>query len=243
VYKGKKILGLITARGGSKGLPGKNILPLLGKPIIAWTIEPAKKSRYLDDLVLTTDDKKIASIGEKYGAEVPFLRPGCLAMDKTTSMDVILHALTWLKDKGREYDYLVLLEPTSPLREAEDIDKSIKMLIDNEKGAVALVGVSRVEAAHPSFDVLIDKNGMLRPYEKGTLRFRRRQDITKIYFLEGTVYISETGELYRRRSFYHDRTLPYIVPKWKSPELDDIVDFFHIEATLKNMAIIKRKKQ
>jgi len=122
MYKGKKILALIPARGGSKGLPGKNIKPLLGKPLIAWTIEQAKASKYVDRVVVSTDDDEIAEVAIRYGAEVPFLRPKELARDDSPTIDAILHALDFFSDKGERFDLLALLEPTSPLRDSEDID-------------------------------------------------------------------------------------------------------------------------
>lgn len=234
MYKKKRILGVIPARGGSKGLPGKNIRTLNGKPLIAWTIDVAKKSKYLDLVMVSTDDTKIAKVAKKYGAKVPFMRPKELSSDTAKSIDVMLHALDYYKDKGDEYDYLIMLEPTSPLREATDIDASIKALIDNKSGAVSIVGVSRVEAAHPVFDVTITGKGFIKPYAGDFSKAVRRQDISELYFFEGTVYVSKAPELYRRRSFYHDRTLPYIVPRWKSLEVDDILDMVCAEAILKN---------
>jgi len=242
MYKKKRILALITARGGSKGLPGKNIRLLNGKPLIAWSIEHGLKSRYVDKVVVSTDDKKIASTAKKYGAEVPFMRPAYLATDKSTSMDVILHAIGFLKAAGEEYDYIIILEPTSPLRETKDVDRSIEMLLNDKKGAESIVGVSEVVAAHPAFDVVINDKGFLSPYEGKRSRYIRRQDLKKIYFFEGTVYVSEIKALKKKKTFYHDRTIPYIVPKWKSVEIDDIVDFFCAEAILKNKRKITGEK-
>ncbi|CEO88250.1 acylneuraminate cytidylyltransferase family protein [Syntrophaceticus schinkii] len=126
MYKGKKILGLIPARGGSKGLPGKNIKPLCGKPLIAWAIEQGLASKYLDKVIVSTDDEEIAKVSRSFGAEVPFMRPGELATDAAKTIDVVVHALEFLKQRGGlEFDYLALLEPTSPLRKNGDIDKSI----------------------------------------------------------------------------------------------------------------------
>ena len=131
MYKNNKILGLITARGGSKGLPRKNIRTLLGKPLIAWTIDQAIASDYLDKIVVSTDSKIIADISKDFGAEVPFLRPKMLATDTATSVDVINHTLDYLTDKNQIFDYFALLEPTSPLRETSDINLAIEQLINN----------------------------------------------------------------------------------------------------------------
>ena len=133
MYKNKTILGIIPARGGSKGLPGKNILDIAGKPLIVWTIERAINSKYLDRVIVSTDDSEIAEISKKYGAEVPFTRPEELAEDTTPMMDVIFHALDFFKSKNMAFDYIALFEPTSPLRKINDIDNAIKQLIDNEE--------------------------------------------------------------------------------------------------------------
>ena len=125
VYKNKKILGVITARGGSKGIPRKNIKELNGKPLIAYTIESAKDSNYLTRCIVSTDDEELLKSTKQHSADVPFIRPAELAQDKSTSMEVVQHALKWLKENnGEEYDYLMILQPTSPLRTSEDIDES-----------------------------------------------------------------------------------------------------------------------
>ena len=123
----KKILGLITARSGSKGLPKKNIKPLLGKPLIAWSIDVGIKSNYIDDLVVSTDCHEMSRLAKKYEAEAPFIRPKELSTDSASSVDVILHAINWLEKRDRFYDLVVLLEPTSPLRESKDIDRCLKL--------------------------------------------------------------------------------------------------------------------
>ena len=235
MYKGKNILGLIPARGGSKGLPRKNIKPLLGKPLIAWTIEQALASKYLDRVAVSTDDKEIAKISKKYGAGVPFIRPKELARDDSTSIDVVMHTLNWFESAGEKYDYLALLEPTSPLREKNDIDKCIGLLIDNEV-AKSIVSVSKLESAHPEFNVVIDKKSGFIKKVDGTTEFKvlRRQDLPDIYFFDGTIYISEISTLKIKRTFYHKFTMVYIVPRWKSLEIDELSDIICAEALLKS---------
>ena len=240
MYKRQKILGLVTARGGSKGLPQKNVLPLLGKPLIGWTIEAGLKSRYIDQLIVSTDSRQIAKVSKGLGAQVPFLRPGHLASDTAKSIDVVLHALDYLNVRGQVFDYVALLEPTSPLRETEDIDRAIRTLIDNPYGALSIVGVSRVTATHPAFDVRINRRGFLTPYLK-SFKNLRRQDLDQLYFLEGTVYVSSVAALKERKAFYHDRTLAYIVPKWKSLEVDDFVDFICIEPILSHREEVRKR--
>lgn len=229
MYKDQKIIGVIPARGGSKGLPQKNIKPIYGKPLIAWTIEAALKSEYLDEIIVSTDSEEIKSVAERYGAKVPFLRPSELASDTSASMDVLIHAIDYLEQyESKTYDVLIMLEPTSPLREIKDIDASLEALI-NHKTALSIAGVSNVEGANPDFVVTLE-DGLMR--SKNNFVVKRRQDIDDYYFYEGTVYASYISELKKRRNFYHNRTLGYIVPKWKSFEIDDIVDFTIIEHLL-----------
>ena len=228
-----KIIAIIPARGGSKGLPRKNIRPLLGKPLVAWTIEQAKKSKHIDRIIVSTEDREIAKISKEYGAEVPFLRPKELATDDAKTIDVILHALNWLKTREEYYDFLVLLEPTSPLRDVEDIDKCIEILIGNPK-AEAIVGVAKLESTHPEFNVVINDEGFIRKTD-GTTNFKilRRQDLEDVYFFEGSIYISEVEALKQKRTFYHKSTLCYVVPKYKSLEIDELCDFICIEALMR----------
>ena len=231
---GKSILGLIPARGGSKGLPRKNILPLAGKPLISWTVEVAKDSKYIDKSIISTDNEEIAKIVKQSGGEVPFQRPKNLSEDDTPTIDVIKHAVNYFHSLSVHYDYLVLLEPTSPLRETMDVDSAIELLHCNREIADSIVGVSKVEAAHPAFDVKINKNGLIQPFIGNSIKTFRRQDIEELYFFEGTIYVSDTNILLDNESFYHDRTLPYIVPRWKSIEIDDNIDLMFAETLLKN---------
>lgn len=234
MYNGKTILGLIPARGGSKGLPRKNIRPLLGLPLIAWSIEQGLGSRYLDGVVVSTDDEEIAAVARQYGAELPFLRPAALASDEAKSIDVIVHALDFLRGAGRAFDYLLLLEPTSPLREVSDIDASIELLLTHPS-ARALVSIAKLESGHPEFNVIIDGGtGCIRKMN-GSADFKvlRRQELAEVYFLEGSIYLSDIATLLDRRTFYHERTLAYPVPRWKSLEIDELTDFISAEALLK----------
>lgn len=233
MYKDKRILALIPARGGSKGLPKKNIRPMLGKPLIAWTIEQARESRYVDKIVVSTDDEEIARISEKNGAGVPFVRPADLATDEAARIDVIMHALDYLESQGEVFEYLVFLEPTSPLREARDIDGCLEALLDHPL-AKAIVSVSRLESGHPEFNVEIDAGtGCIRKLDGGTqFRVLRRQELKDVYFFDGTLYLSEVEALREKMEFYHELTLPYIVPKWKAVEIDEVCDFVCAEALL-----------
>lgn len=231
MINGKRVLAVIPARGGSKGLPGKNIRPLLGKPLIAWSVEHALGSDLIDDVVVSTDDPEIARIAAESGAEVPFLRPAELALDNTPTFPVLKHVLDSLASQGRSYEYLVLLEATSPLREPVDLDGALQML-DARPEAESIVAVADVETRHPEFIVRIGSDGLLKPYLHERVRVLRRQELDSLHFLSGTLYISRVDALLREQTFYHDRTLPYPVPKYKSYEIDDLCDFTIVEALL-----------
>ena len=233
MYKEMSILGIIPARGGSKGLPGKNVLELSGKPLIAWSIERAISSRYLDKVIVSTDDKKIAETAEKYGAEIPFLRPREIAVDTTPMIDVIVHAVDYFKARNLSYDYIALFEPTSPLRKKDDIDNAIEQLIDNEKDADSLVSLGEVHMEHPSI-VKIINSGYVSPYESDTGKITRRQELGKVYFPYGVIYLSKTEKLIEEGTFYQERTLPFYIERWQNYEIDDIYDFKCIEAVMKH---------
>lgn len=241
MYKGKTILGLIPARGGSKSLPRKNIRPLLGKPLIVWTIEQALASKYLDRVVVSTDDEEIAEISKKYGAEVPFMRPKELARDDSPTIDAILHALNWFEKKGKSFDYLVLFEPTSPLREKDDIDKGVKKLIDNECRADSLVSVGEIALEHPFISKKINEKGYVKPfYEVKNSRATRRQELSKAYFPYGVLYVCKTSTIKKCKTFYQEKTLPYFIKRWQNYEIDDIYDFIVVEAILKHKQEIRQ---
>lgn len=232
MYKGKKILAIIPARGGSKGLPGKNIKDLCGKPLIVWSIDHARDSNYIDDIYVSTDSQEIANVVENNGLHVPELRPAELANDTAPSSAFIIYTLQKLATEGKVYDYFILLEPTSPLRDVEDVDHSIEMLIDNPDFE-SIVGVCKAEDVHPAFMVKLHENGSLIPYES-EMKTLRRQELNEVYYFEGSVYVSSVDAYIQKKVFYHDKTLPYIVPKYKSFEIDDIYDFMIIETLMKN---------
>lgn len=228
-----KILTIIPARGGSKGLPNKNIRNLLGKPLIAWSIDTAKElNEHFDNrIVVSTDSEEIANVAKEYGAEIPFLRPAHLATDEASTMDVILHVIDFFEQKNEVFDLILLLEPTSPQRTAADVQSAIAQLT-NTPDAESIVGICQAESSHPAFLVKLEDQ-FLRSYQNKTFEVIRRQDIEDFYFFEGSLYLSYTESLKKRKNFYHEQTLGYVVPKWKSFEVDDMTDLVIIEALLK----------
>jgi len=242
MINGKSVLAIIPARGGSKGLPGKNIKELCGKPLVAWPIHAAKNSLYIDKIIVSTDDPQIVDIARREGAEVPFLRPSELAADDSTTISVIVHAINFLAELYEAFEYCILLEPTSPLTEGCDINRAIELLESMRTKADSIVGVSNVVSTHPVFDVRITQEGLISPYVGEHFSDAvRRQEIEELYFLEGSLYISDVKTLLEKQTFYHSRTLPYIMPKWKAFEVDDMVDLICIEAIMKNLDLLRGK--
>ncbi len=225
---GRSVLALVPARGGSKGLPGKNIRSLCGRPLIQWSIEAGLSSRFVDLVVVSTDSQEIADVGMASGASVPFIRPPDLASDAASSIDVVVHALDFLAQDGKDFDVVVLLEPTSPLRDSSDIDQALQSMTDRD--ASAIVSVCRAESSHPAFVFRKTPDGHLAPFMERPPTGLRRQEIEPMFFLDGSIYASDVQVLRARRSFYHSDTIAYEVPKWKSFEIDDLEDFQIVEA-------------
>lgn len=231
MYKNKKILAVILARAGSKRLKDKNIRLFNSKPLIYWTIKAAKDSNLLDKIVLSTDSSKISKISKSFGISVPFLRPKNLAKDKSSSINALIHCINFLENEKHFFDYCILLEPTSPLRDFTDIDLNIKKLINN-KSADSLVSVSKASTSHPQFMYYIN-NSYIKPFSKKLKKINRNQDSEKLFFLEGSIYISKISILKKKKTFYHSKTIASIFPKWKSFEIDDLLDLKISEFLLK----------
>ena len=226
------VIGIIPARSGSKGLPGKNTKEFCGKPLIAWSIEAGLASQYIDEVVVTTDSEVIAKIAQNFGASVPFIRPAELAGDSSSTIDVIRHVLDfYTHNLNKEFGYTVLLEPTSPLRTHDDIDGAINKLKQNSD-ATSIVGICKTESQNPAFLVKKDIKNFIVGYENPGMKVLRRQDIGDVYFFEGSVYVSKTSSLLDGNTFYHNKTLGYEFPKWKSIEIDDLDDFIMAEALM-----------
>jgi CMP-N,N'-diacetyllegionaminic acid synthase len=233
VIDGKRVLAIVPARAGSKGLPGKNIRPLAGKPLLAWPVAAALGSRHVDRVVVSTDSDKYADIARQYGAEVPALRPPELASDSAPSSGFIVHMLDLLESSGDSFSYVVLLEPTSPLTTAEDVDAALEALAAHRDIADGLVSVTELVSSHPAFAVRRDADGRIGPYAAVDFtRLPRRQDIDPLYALDGSVYVSAVDAFRRERSFCHARTLSLVMPHYKAFEVDSLVDFICIEAIL-----------
>lgn len=214
----KLTLALITARGGSKGLPRKNVLPAAGKPLIAWTVHAALAATTVGRVVLSSDDDEIIEAAATAGCDIPFRRPPELATDEASSMDVVFHALQELPD----YEFVVLLQPTSPLRTGADIDAAFKLMLDHR--APACVSVTDVDQS-PYWMYEVTENDRLRSLFGQSPTMNRRQDLPPVFTLNGAIYIAKVEWLLQSRSFLGPETIAYKMPRSKSIDIDDAIDF------------------
>lgn len=234
-----KILGIITARGGSKRVPRKNIKDFLGKPLLAWSIEIGKEAGVFDRFILTTEDKEIAEVGRKYGIEVPFMRPAELAADTSSSYDAIRHALDWLKEnENYEPDWIILLEPSSPGRQAFHIQE-VAELIKNGINADSIIGISETPA-HFSYlkQQQRDENGIITRVGDGAILrnlIHRNQDVPKSYFINSAIYAFKRANLFDgNNSLWGNSTYGYVMDNKYALDIDTPEDW--------EMAEIKMKK-
>jgi CMP-N,N'-diacetyllegionaminic acid synthase len=228
-------IGVIAARAGSKGLPNKNTRLLCGKPLINWTIEKALSSLHLDVVVVSTDDIFIADIARKAGAEVPFLRPVELATDTASSYDVIRHALAHYRP--RFFDYSVLLEPTSPLREEDDIDRVLEALDEERDRFDSIVTLGQVHE-HPSIMKQLRDKAVI-PFVENLALVGRRQDAEPAFFPYGVAYAAKTDVLLAENTFYTTRCLGFPIKRYQNYEIDDLQDFLCVEAIMKHQWELK----
>jgi CMP-N,N'-diacetyllegionaminic acid synthase len=222
---GKTVLAVIPARGGSKGVPRKNIRELGGKPLIAWTIEEAKKSKYIDRLILSSDDQEIIEVAKSFGCEVPFVRPAELALDETPGIDPILHAIDMLPG----YDMVVLLQTTSPLRKVSDIDGCIERCVEGK--AKSAVSVTPVEES-PYWMYTVDSSGKMTPLMSSNKFYTRRQDMPPVYVLNGAVYVVYGDWLQKHKTLVTEDTLSFFMPQSRSCDIDTELDFRLVQERL-----------
>lgn len=234
-----RILCVITARGGSKGIPGKNSKPFLGKPLIAYTIEAAKESGAFDRIILSTDDETIARVGKEYGAEVPFMRPAELAEDTTPHLPVVQHAVEWLRDnEGYEPDCVMILQPTTPLRQAFHIKEAAQLMVKERPDSV--MSVAPVPDHFNSKKTMVLQqdgritllNGM--PIYK---RVPRRQDLAQEYRSAGMIFLFKTSLLFDKDNpnFYGERTLPYVVEEKYLADIDKPEDWEEAQEAMRRL--------
>jgi CMP-N,N'-diacetyllegionaminic acid synthase len=229
-----KVLYFIPARGGSKGLPGKNIKKLAGKPLIVWSIDAAKNADLKGDIIVSTDDEAIALIAKNAGASVPFIRPASLAQDTTPTVDVLFHLLEIQQQKNIKYDLVVLLQPTSPLRTAADINEAYQLF--KTKNCSAIVSVCECDH-HPLWSNELPEDLSMKNFIRPEIKGKNRQQLPKYYMLNGAVFIAKINYLMKQRAFVSDEATAFIMPKERSLDIDSEADF-----VLAEYFIAKKKK-
>ena len=229
-----KILAIIPARGGSKGIPRKNIKLLAGKPLIFWSIDAVLKAKGINRILVSTDDEEIAAEAIRYGVQVPFLRPKEFARDESPQYETVLHALDWLEQNEKYVpDYTLLLQPTSPLRSSEDIGNAISIVNDLKPNAV--VGVTEAKN-HPYFIKRINEKGILESYSNNIFpKYFRRQDMPTAYVINGAIYINEINHFKKTKEFIPEGTIPLIMSPKCSVDIDSEFDFRIAESMLQEV--------
>lgn len=230
MYKGKVVLCVIPARGGSKGLPGKNVRELLGKPLMAYSIEQARQSRYIDRVIVSTESAAIAEIARQYGAEVPFKRPEDLSRDESGVVAVLLHAMERLEiDEGYSCDIIVLLHVTAPLRRVEDIDNCIEQLV--EEGSDNVFSVTEAHR-NPYFNMVeVGESAEVKLVREGD--FTTRQSAPKVFDMNASIYVWWKERLKEEKRTLMKKSSIYVMPKERSVDIDDLLDFRIAEIFLK----------
>ena len=225
MYKGKKILAVIPARGGSKGVPRKNIIEVGGHPLIKYTIDCGKNSKYLDRTVISTEDLLIKRVAEENGGDVPFLRPKELAEDTSKTIECIVHAVDTLKSMGEEYDYVIILQNTVPLRKSWHVDEAIEMIVDSSERS--LVSISEVDE-HPILMRTLNEDKIV----KNLLQMNstmRRQDFPKFYKVDGAIYIQKLDKDFNLDTSLNDGKLGYVMGKKYTTDIDNYIDIKIVE--------------
>jgi CMP-N,N'-diacetyllegionaminic acid synthase len=218
MYKQKTYLAIIPARGGSKRLPGKNILDLKGKPLIGYSIEAALESQYVDNVLISSDDDEILKFSQKFEV-IAHKRPHTLSTDTSSTVDVV----TYIIERYSEYDYIVLLQPTSPLRTAKHIDEAIEMI--ESKNAEAIISVSEMEHS-PLWSSTLSHNKSMRDFIKDEIKNKRSQDLEIYYRINGAIYICNSKELTKQQTFFlEDNIFAYIMTRENSIDIDEKIDF------------------
>lgn len=222
------MIALIPARGGSKGLPGKNIRPLNGKPLIAYAVEEALKAKHIDRVIISTDDEEIARVAVEYGAELPFMRPEELASDTAMAVDNYIYTIGRLEEEGgKPIDAFVVLQPTSPLRIAEDIDGAVELFVQKDADSV----ISYCPEAHPvTWHKYLDDEGRFVNIFDDTIENRQVNRVS--YYPNGAVYVFKTS-LIRQKKYFSDKSYAFVMPRNRSIDIDFVEDFEYAEFLLR----------
>ncbi len=232
-----RILYVVTARGGSKGVPKKNVKEIGGLPLVAYKIISAKRTKFEKRIIVSTDDNEIAEVSKRYGAEVPFIRPDYLASDTASSMDVVSHAIEWIDNNDmQKYDYVCMLEPSSPFMSYRQMDEALDMMI--ERDADTMLGMKLVDVSsvfiHP-----LDNNGHLSNHYNAIRNMKsvRRQDQVPEYTMNGCIYVAKYEYFKNNKSFHSVNSVPYIMPEEFSIEIDSPLNLLFARFLAENGAI------
>lgn len=219
-----KILAIIPARAGSKRLPGKNSKTLCGKPLVQWTIEAAQQTPQISEIIVSTDSENIADIAKECGVPVPFLRPDSISGDKATAIDVVSHTVEYLKNQGKSFDYIVWLQPTSPLRTKENIQQAIQLLKD--KSAAGVISVCECDHS-PMWSNTLQPDGNMQNFLSNFVKKNpRSQALPTYYRLNGAIYIANVEDLLKQETFFlEDKLFSYIMKREDSVDIDHHLDF------------------
>ena len=229
-----RVLGVIPARAGSKGIPNKNIMDVGGQPLIKYTIEAALGSTMITDCIVSTDSDEIASLAESLGLSAPFIRPNNLSNDKALSLPVIQHAVSFMEKKhGIHYDAVIMLQPTTPLRTSGDIDKSLSILMSEKLDSV--ISVVEVEGNHPLRMKRIVNNRLVNYVDQGHEDMRPRQELPKVYIRNGAIYATLRDVLIDEDSFVGENSYPYVMNKEQSINIDTISDLYLTQIYIKDI--------
>lgn len=230
------VVGLVTARGGSKGVPRKNVLPVGGKPLIAWTVEAALASSHIDRVIVSTDDPEILQVAGQYGAETPFLRPPELAHDKAGHTGVVVHAIRWLREHGDHPTYIMTLQPTSPFRTAADIDAAIELAYKRDAKSVMSV---KPATEHPMWAKQINSAGEVQPFIRDELNSAQRQSLPDCYTINGAIYLNRCEDLEREQVMVPTGTLAYVMSPETSVDIDTPWDFHIADLLMREQDVRK----
>ena len=226
----RDVIAVIPARGGSKAIPRKNIVMVSGRPLLAWTIEAARKAGSVSRVIVSTEDTEIAEVARQWGADVPFLRPVELARDDTPGIDPLVHAASWLRDHGGAPDYVVLLQATSPLRDAGDIDAAVELAAQHDADAVIAVTPMR---HHPFWCKTLEADGRLTEAIATERAYTARQDLPPTVAIAGALYLVKTEVLLARGTFFTERTYGYVLPEERALDIDTPWDLHLFEALVR----------
>jgi len=226
------VLAVIPARGGSKGIPYKNIIPLGGKPLLRWTIDAARNSRLLTHVLLSTDSPRIRRLGQRWGCPAPFLRPKALATDHAKTLDVIRHAVSWHEQAtGQKIDAVMALQPTAPFRTSQDIDAAIRLLAHSPH-ADSVVSFQPVGAAHPNY-LYVPHGPWVMPFLGKRAKIQPRQVFSPVYIRNGAIYLARRATLMEQHSVIGRRVRPYMMPSERSVNIDERADLYLAEGLLR----------